>query len=101
MRVRDVFVCQEHLTKDLGKLSLKTSKTNLGSSSYRDIPFSVVYFPLFAHINKLGKTSEDDNVPFYWSFISGCVAGCTAAVAVSPCDGESSSLSKNTFLNRC
>ncbi|XP_016353144.1 mitochondrial glutamate carrier 1-like isoform X1 [Sinocyclocheilus anshuiensis] len=53
----------------------------------RDIPFSVIYFPLFAHINKLGKTSsEDDDVPFYWSFISGCVAGCTAAVAVSPCD---------------
>uniref|UniRef100_A0A8C1Z4F3 Mitochondrial glutamate carrier 1 n=1 Tax=Cyprinus carpio TaxID=7962 RepID=A0A8C1Z4F3_CYPCA len=58
----------------------------LAATLMRDIPFSVVYFPLFAHINKLGKTSEDDNVPFYWSFISGCVAGCTAAVAVSPCD---------------
>uniref|UniRef100_A0A8C2PU88 Mitochondrial glutamate carrier 1 n=1 Tax=Cyprinus carpio TaxID=7962 RepID=A0A8C2PU88_CYPCA len=58
----------------------------LAATLMRDIPFSVVYFPLFAHINKLGKASEDDNVPFYWSFISGCVAGCTAAVAVSPCD---------------
>ncbi len=52
----------------------------------------MIYFPLFAHINKLGKTSEDDNVPFYWSFISGCVAGYTGAVAVGPCDGESSSI---------
>ncbi|TRY94919.1 hypothetical protein DNTS_023651, partial [Danionella cerebrum] len=62
---------------------------NLGPvSSIRkvDIPFSVVYFPLFAHVNQLGKKSEEDSVPFYWSFISGCVAGCTAAVAVSPCD---------------
>ncbi|XP_043080303.1 mitochondrial glutamate carrier 1-like [Puntigrus tetrazona] len=58
----------------------------LGATLMRDIPFSVVYFPLFAHINKLGKTSENDDVPFYWSFISGCVAGCIAAVAVSPCD---------------
>lgn len=27
-------------------------------------------------------------MPFYWSFMSGCLAGCVAAVAVSPCDGE-------------
>jgi len=70
------------------------SKTDTGSSSSRDIPFSVIYFPLFAHINQLGKTSEGDDVPFYWSFISGCVAGCTAAVAVSPCDGECSRLAE-------
>lgn len=82
-------------------ISRDFSETYLGSSSYRDIPFSVVYFPLFAHINKLGKTSEEDEVPFYWSFISGCVAGCTAAVAVSPCDGEHSSLAKNTCLSIC
>lgn len=55
----------------------------------RDIPFSVIYFPLFAHLHKLGQRSaEDPSVPFYWSFTSGCLAGCVAAVAVSPCDGE-------------
>lgn len=54
----------------------------------RDVPFSIVYFPLFANINRLGKRSEDDVVPFYWSFMAGCVAGSTAAVAVNPCDGE-------------
>lgn len=56
--------------------------------SYRDVPFSIVYFPLFANINRLGKCSEDDVAPFYWSFMAGCIAGSTAAVAVNPCDGE-------------
>lgn len=60
-----------------------------GCLLFRDIPFSVVYFPLFAHLHKLGRRSpEDPTVPFYWSFMSGCLAGCVAAVAVSPCDGE-------------
>ncbi|XP_035380105.1 solute carrier family 25 member 55a isoform X1 [Electrophorus electricus] len=58
----------------------------LGATIMRDVPFSIVYFPLFANLNRLGKHSEDDMVPFYWSFISGCVAGSTAAVAVNPCD---------------
>lgn len=51
------------------------------------MPFSIVYFPLFANINRLGKRSEDDVAPFYWSFMAGCVAGSTAAVSVNPCDG--------------
>lgn len=62
------------------------------------MPFSVVYFPLFAHLNRLGKSSEDDVAPFYWSFMSGCVAGSTAAVAVNPCDGEIF-LKKNTYFD--
>ncbi|XP_067096132.1 mitochondrial glutamate carrier 1-like [Osmerus mordax] len=59
----------------------------LGATLMRDIPFSVVYFPLFAHLNQLGeRSSQDTSVPFYWSFLSGCLAGSTAAVAVNPCD---------------
>ncbi|XP_051985896.1 mitochondrial glutamate carrier 1-like [Xyrauchen texanus] len=58
----------------------------LGATLLRDVPFSVVYFPLFANLNKLGKPSPDSVAPFYWSFLSGCVAGSTAAVAVNPCD---------------
>ncbi|XP_050968028.1 solute carrier family 25 member 55a [Labeo rohita] len=58
----------------------------LGATLLRDVPFSIVYFPLFANMNKLGKPSPDEAAPFYWSFISGCVAGSTAAVAVNPCD---------------
>uniref|UniRef100_A0A665UDS8 Mitochondrial glutamate carrier 2 n=1 Tax=Echeneis naucrates TaxID=173247 RepID=A0A665UDS8_ECHNA len=59
----------------------------LGATLMRDIPFSVVYFPLFAHLHQLGQhSSEDPSVPFYWSFTSGCLAGSIAAVVVSPCD---------------
>lgn len=59
----------------------------LGATLMRDMPFSVVYFPLFAHLHQLGQHSpEDPTVPFYWSFMSGCLAGSVAAVAVSPCD---------------
>ncbi|XP_058499089.1 mitochondrial glutamate carrier 1-like [Solea solea] len=59
----------------------------LGATLLRDMPFSIVYFPLFAHLHQLGQHSrEDPSVPFYWSFMSGCMAGCVAAVTVSPCD---------------
>lgn len=56
--------------------------------SIRDVPFSVVYFPLFANLNHLGKPGPGESSPFYWAFLSGCVAGSTAAVAVNPCDGK-------------
>ncbi|XP_036389879.1 mitochondrial glutamate carrier 1-like isoform X2 [Megalops cyprinoides] len=58
----------------------------LGATLMRDVPFSVVYFPLFAHLNHLGQPSPVENAPFYWSFLSGCAAGSAAAVAVNPCD---------------
>ncbi|XP_032660015.1 mitochondrial glutamate carrier 1 [Chelonoidis abingdonii] len=58
----------------------------LGATLLRDVPFSVVYFPLFANLNKLGQKSPDVKAPFYVSFLSGCLAGSTAAVAVNPCD---------------
>ncbi|XP_051568681.1 mitochondrial glutamate carrier 1-like isoform X2 [Myxocyprinus asiaticus] len=58
----------------------------LGATLLRDVPFSIVYFPLFANLNKMGKPSPDGAAPFYWSFLSGCLAGSTAAVAVNPCD---------------
>ncbi|XP_029438770.1 mitochondrial glutamate carrier 1 [Rhinatrema bivittatum] len=58
----------------------------LGATLLRDVPFSMVYFPLFANLNKLGQKTPDEKAPFYVSFISGCIAGSSAAVAVNPLD---------------
>jgi solute carrier family 25 glutamate transporter 18/22 len=57
-----------------------------GATALRDISFSLVYFPLFAHLKDLGKLPGTDSVPFYHSFFSGCVAGSVAAVTVNPVD---------------
>lgn len=58
----------------------------LGATLMRDVPFSIVYFPLFANLNNLGKPSPEESSPVYWAFLSGCAAGSMAAVAVNPCD---------------
>ncbi|XP_058160891.1 mitochondrial glutamate carrier 1 isoform X2 [Dasypus novemcinctus] len=58
----------------------------LGATLLRDVPFSIVYFPLFANLNQLGQPASGEKSPFYVSFLAGCVAGSTAAVAVNPCD---------------
>ncbi|CAM9458383.1 mitochondrial glutamate carrier 1-like [Lampetra fluviatilis] len=58
----------------------------LGATLLRDVPFSMIYFPLFANLNSLGVTTPGERAPFYHSFASGCIAGSMAAVAVNPCD---------------
>uniref|UniRef100_A0A8C7FKE5 Mitochondrial glutamate carrier 1 n=1 Tax=Oncorhynchus kisutch TaxID=8019 RepID=A0A8C7FKE5_ONCKI len=57
-----------------------------GATLLRDVPFSIIYFPLFANLNSLGGCGADGPAPFYVSFASGCIAGSTAAVAVNPVD---------------
>ncbi|XP_035662159.1 mitochondrial glutamate carrier 1-like isoform X2 [Branchiostoma floridae] len=57
-----------------------------GATLLRDIPFSMIYFPLFAHLNHLGKSEGSATSPFYWSFSSGCLAGCVSSVMVNPMD---------------
>lgn len=56
--------------------------------SHRDIPFSIVYFPLFANLNNLGFDELAGKASFAHSFMSGCAAGSIAAVAVTPLDGK-------------
>ncbi|XP_068613290.1 mitochondrial glutamate carrier 1-like [Brachionichthys hirsutus] len=60
-----------------------------GATLMRDVPFSMIYFPLFANLNALGQEGAgkvQDKAPFWQSFVAGCVAGSVAAVAVTPLD---------------
>jgi len=54
----------------------------------RDVSFSMVYFPLFAHLNALGPRKGDGSgeAVFWCSFLSGCAAGSLSALAVNPFD---------------
>ncbi|XP_070612587.1 mitochondrial glutamate carrier 2 [Erythrolamprus reginae] len=58
----------------------------LGATLLRDVPFSIIYFPLFANLNKLGQKTSEEKASFFHSFLSGCAAGSLAAVAVTPLD---------------
>lgn len=60
----------------------------IGATMLRDVSFSMVYFPLFANLNKLGprKHPGSSEAVFWWSFVSGMAAGSISAVAVNPFD---------------
>ncbi|XP_023694412.1 mitochondrial glutamate carrier 1 [Paramormyrops kingsleyae] len=63
-----------------------------GATLLRDVPFSMIYFPLFANLNSLGRRKQgchgdvQERAPFLQSFVAGCAAGSVAAVAVTPLD---------------
>ncbi|XP_036373807.1 mitochondrial glutamate carrier 1 [Megalops cyprinoides] len=64
----------------------------VGATLLRDVPFSMIYFPLFANLNALGRGEQgcqgdaQQRAPFLQSFAAGCGAGSVAAVAVTPLD---------------
>lgn len=58
-----------------------------GATMLRDVSFSVCYFPLFANLNAMGpKRANSNETVFWWSFISGCMAGSFSAAFVNPAD---------------
>ncbi|KAK3871421.1 hypothetical protein Pcinc_023409 [Petrolisthes cinctipes] len=73
------------LLREKGILGLYRGTT---ATMLRDVSFSVVYFPLFAHLNSLGPRKSDGSgeAVFWCSFLSGCAAGSLAALAVNPFD---------------
>lgn len=60
----------------------------IGATACRDVSFSVVYFPLFAHLNALGPRRSDGSgeAVFWCSLLAGIGAGATAAFVVNPFD---------------
>lgn len=56
----------------------------------RDVSFSIVYFPMFAHLSSLtvhnSNTDPNLNSSFWMNFIAGSVAAGVSAVAVNPAD---------------
>lgn len=54
----------------------------------RDIPFAIIYFPLFANLNHLGFDELTGKASSAHSFAPGCVAGSVAAVTVTPLEGK-------------
>jgi len=56
----------------------------------RDIPFSMIYFPLFALLNKLSANKDKDGhemrSPFIYTMLAATVSGAVAAAAVNPAD---------------
>ncbi|CAG2178021.1 unnamed protein product [Oppiella nova] len=71
------------LIKTRGILGLYRGTT---ATMLRDVSFSVIYFPLFANLNKLGPKRKDGGSVFWASFLAGCCAGSVAAVSVNPFD---------------
>ncbi|KAG0724197.1 Mitochondrial glutamate carrier 1 [Chionoecetes opilio] len=73
------------LLREKGVVGLYRGTT---ATMLRDVSFSVVYFPLFAHLNSLGPRKADGSgeAVFWCSFLSGCAAGSLAALSVNPFD---------------
>ncbi|XP_069173959.1 mitochondrial glutamate carrier 1 isoform X2 [Procambarus clarkii] len=73
------------LLREKGILGLYRGTT---ATMLRDVSFSVVYFPLFAHLNSLGPRKSDGSgeAVFWCSFLAGCASGSLAALAVNPFD---------------
>jgi len=71
------------LLKEKGIVGLYKGST---ATLLRDVSFSAVYFPLFAHLNALGKRRDGETAVFYVSFFAGMTAAATSSFLVTPFD---------------
>jgi len=58
----------------------------LGATLARDVPFSCIYFPLFAYINVKGYGKDGSKPHPVHSLCAGLFAGLTSSLAVNPLD---------------
>ena len=60
----------------------------LRATALRDVTFSVIFFPIFTNLNKIGPRSGADSkeVVSWWSFLVGSTAASISAFATTPFD---------------
>ncbi|XP_013413713.1 calcium-binding mitochondrial carrier protein Aralar1 [Lingula anatina] len=71
-----------HIIRDLGLFGLYKGAR---ACFLRDIPFSAIYFPTYAHTKKSLADSNGYNAP-YTLLLAGAIAGCPAAYLATPAD---------------
>ena len=71
----------------------------LGATALRDVTFSIIYFPLFIHLNNLGprRSPRSTDSALWWSFSTGIIAASIAAAATNPFDVVKTRLQVNCF----
>jgi len=57
-----------------------------GATILRDVPFSCIYFPLFAYLNSKGYSADGKPPAFYHSLACGLFSGMFGAGCVTPLD---------------
>ena len=63
----------------------------------RDIPFSAIYFPAYAHL-KQAFSSSDGHLPLEWALLAGFFAGFPAAGLTTPADVIKTRLQVRKFI---
>ena len=77
------------LTQEVAKIVRKEGLGGIykgfGPTMLRDVPFSMVYFPLFAHLNHMNLNQDGTSKPL-WSLVAGVGAGAFSAWLFTPLD---------------
>ena len=66
----------------ISELGLRGLYRGTAATWLRDVPFSIVFFPLFANL----KTAFNGNDSMLGLFAAGAIAGSLSAGSVTPCD---------------
>ncbi|XP_065668875.1 mitochondrial glutamate carrier 1 isoform X2 [Hydra vulgaris] len=73
-------------TKMIKEKGIRGVYKGYGATLMRDVPFSCIYFPLFAYLNSKGFASDGSRPPLVHTLICGLFAGMVSAGTVTPLD---------------